>query len=136
MYISAESNKQICGDCVSVDFDDGDHMQIPIYKLRILPDYFTNLYEVRRFTGDQTIGNLNLFLGTAKPTSKSRSRFRRHSAADDRSNLFSQPGKNMIKNKESFQNCLYVVISLILIFGNSFLLLLSFYNSLICRLVL
>ncbi|KAK4475020.1 hypothetical protein MN116_000758 [Schistosoma mekongi] len=55
----ADSDEQhINNDCVPVDFDDGDHRQVPITDLRILPDYFTNLCELIAITGESNINNL------------------------------------------------------------------------------
>ncbi|CAH8561856.1 unnamed protein product [Schistosoma turkestanicum] len=46
-------------DCVvPVDFDDGDHRQVPLTDLRILPDYFTNLCELINITGENNINSL------------------------------------------------------------------------------
>ncbi|VDO94591.1 unnamed protein product, partial [Schistosoma margrebowiei] len=55
-----DSNEQqhINNDCVPVDFDDGDHRQVPLTDLRILPDYFTNLCELINITGENNINCL------------------------------------------------------------------------------
>lgn len=41
----ADSSKSLT-DCPCIDFDDGDHRAVPLHRIRILPDYFSNLTEL------------------------------------------------------------------------------------------
>ncbi|KAH8862820.1 Trinucleotide repeat-containing gene 18 protein [Schistosoma japonicum] len=88
--------QRINNDCVPVDFDDGDHRQVPITDLRILPDYFTNLCELIAITGERNINSLtpcffssNLSLNgsinnrnSSEKNGRIISRIRRHSDLD------------------------------------------------------
>ncbi|TPP57446.1 Serine rich repeat protein, partial [Fasciola gigantica] len=48
----AEPKEDIQPNSVPVGFDDGDRRQVPISSIRILPDHFTNLYELVSVTSD------------------------------------------------------------------------------------
>ncbi|CAH8618738.1 unnamed protein product [Heterobilharzia americana] len=54
--VRTDSNEPV-NDSVSVDFDDGDHRQVPLACLRILPKYFTNLYELVNATGEANVAS-------------------------------------------------------------------------------
>ncbi|VDP85934.1 unnamed protein product [Echinostoma caproni] len=48
----AEPKEEIQPNCVPVSFDDGDRRQVSVPHIRILPDHFTNLYELASVTND------------------------------------------------------------------------------------
>ncbi|XP_018647103.1 serine-rich repeat protein, putative, partial [Schistosoma mansoni] len=93
-----DEQQHINNDCVPVDFDDGDHRQVPLTDLRILPDYFTNLCELINITGENNINCLtpclissdylslrhdsNINNNNGKDNGKFVSRIRRHSDLD------------------------------------------------------
>ncbi|VDK38593.1 unnamed protein product [Taenia asiatica] len=37
-------------NCLCIDFDDGDHREVPLHHIRMLPDHFANLTELGRAT--------------------------------------------------------------------------------------
>ncbi|CAH8868835.1 unnamed protein product [Trichobilharzia szidati] len=80
----ADSPEDVNRDLVPVDFDDGDHREVPVSGLRILPDYFTNLCELANVTG----GEPNIMNGLISSNSVNSvsnafvSRMRRHSGVD------------------------------------------------------
>ncbi|KER21437.1 hypothetical protein T265_15091, partial [Opisthorchis viverrini] len=55
--------------CVAVDFDDGDHRQVPIDHIRMLPDHFTNLYQLASETRGK--GLSSPFLQATSPSRRS-----------------------------------------------------------------
>ncbi|KAG5442884.1 hypothetical protein CSKR_105169 [Clonorchis sinensis] len=55
--------------CVAVDFDDGDHRQVPIDNIRMLPDHFTNLYQLASETRGK--GLSSPFLQATSPNRRS-----------------------------------------------------------------
>uniref|UniRef100_A0A0R3WKL5 BAH domain-containing protein n=1 Tax=Hydatigena taeniaeformis TaxID=6205 RepID=A0A0R3WKL5_HYDTA len=38
-------------NCLCIDFDDGDHREVPLHHIRMLPDHFANLTELGRAAG-------------------------------------------------------------------------------------
>ncbi|KAA3682518.1 uncharacterized protein DEA37_0012865 [Paragonimus westermani] len=64
--VESETESQTRPGCVAVDFDDGDHRQVPIHNIRMLPDHFTNLYELANSTDDQEL--VNQLIQVTSPT--------------------------------------------------------------------
>ncbi|KAF7261300.1 hypothetical protein EG68_01108 [Paragonimus skrjabini miyazakii] len=64
--VESETESQMQPGCVAVDFDDGDHRQVPIHNIRMLPDHFTNLYELANSTDDQEL--VNQLIQVTSPT--------------------------------------------------------------------
>lgn len=117
--IEAEAKEEIQPNCVPVSFDDGDRRQVPIPNIRILPDHFTNLYELASATRDQSGTTRNKLLPSMtdlKFASSSRhsnwdqsmndvkmtrtsARVRHHSAIDRPSSLMSSSLASFIPTK-------------------------------------
>ncbi|CAL8084024.1 unnamed protein product [Calicophoron daubneyi] len=85
--VEPEEKERIQINYVPVDFDDGDHRQVCIQNIRMLPDHFTNLHELASSTGGQGVCDLMTeFIDLTSPTGSSdrrtSARIRRHSAVD------------------------------------------------------
>lgn len=55
--VEAESDDQVQMGCVAVDFDDGDHRQVPLHNIRLLPDHFANLHQLANEAGVEGLMN-------------------------------------------------------------------------------
>ncbi|VEL11429.1 unnamed protein product [Protopolystoma xenopodis] len=52
VVILADPEDRLESGCVPIDFDDGDHRQVPISRVRRLPDHFSNLCELAQIAPD------------------------------------------------------------------------------------